>query len=71
MSLSVTVSMGELNRGMFSRIASELGADVHLGRNHVAIAGLQQNVVEGQAERILDFLLHGGPLLLKRVNRVL
>ena len=49
-SLSVTVSMGELSSGMFSAdAAGEPGADVDIGRHDLAVAGLQQHVVERQA----------------------
>jgi hypothetical protein len=61
-SLSVTVSIGEETMGRLrSMFAGQLRADVHVARHHVAVTGLEENVVEGDA-LIGNPILHGGLL---------
>ena len=49
-SLSVTVSIGELSRGMFRRIRWVSWVETStVGRHDLAVAGFQQHVVERQA----------------------
>ena len=60
-SLSVTVSIGELNRGIFSRIRCVSRVETsHLGRHDFAIPRLQQHVVERKSLMLAYFLVHGG-----------
>ena len=58
-SLSVTVSIGDERMGRLRRmLRGQLRADVHVARQHVAVAGFEQDVVEGDA-LVSDPVLHG------------
>ena len=60
-SLSVTVSIGEETIGMLRRMLRvSCGADVDVAGHDVAVAGLEQDVVEGDA-LVCDAVVHERP----------